>query len=113
MTPPLPWSLSPTADVLAGDLAEDLRACSRAVALSCLSPEARLASQLAAAERHLSIDMRRAVAKLSRRRREVVLLVYVVGMTAPEAAAALGLDDQTAREYLATARERLKAVGGG
>ena len=60
------------------------------------------------AETHLSRDMRRAVAKLTPRQREVVLLVYVIGLNRVEAAKGLGISQQRASQLLARSIAVLK-----
>jgi RNA polymerase sigma factor (sigma-70 family) len=71
---------------------------------------ADLQRTLALAESHLSMDIRRAVAQLTARQQQALLLVYIIGMTEEETASALGVRQQTVNESLKSSIQKLQKM---
>lgn len=69
-----------------------------------------LARTLALAESHLSIDLRRAVAQLTVRQQQAVLLVHIIGMTESEAADALDRTQQAVNKSLKSSVQKLQKI---
>jgi len=65
---------------------------------------------VAEAHSHLSIDLQRAVARLTLRQRQALLLVYVFGLTESEAAKALGIRQQVVCRAVSAALQNLKKM---
>ena len=59
---------------------------------------------------YLPLDLYRAVATLSPRQRQTTLLVYVVGMTQEETAAALGIPSENVCNALAVSIKKLQKI---
>ncbi len=58
----------------------------------------------------LSAEVRRAIARLSRQQREAVVLVELEGLTAVEAAQAMGIEAVTVRQHVFRAKKRLRQL---
>lgn len=71
---------------------------------------ADLQRTLALAESHLSMDIRRAVARLTARQQQAILLVYIIGMTESEAADALGIDLSNVSRALDRALQAVRKI---
>ena len=89
-----------------------LRALSRREARRRRSEDASARSAAAVAAPGLEVEVWDAIARLSRREREVVALRYLVGMTEADVAAALGIAPGTAARALHDARAHLAATLG-
>lgn len=76
-------------------------------------PGALVAPRDLAAEAERSADLGRAMARLSRRDRQVLWLAYASGFSHQEIAASLGLRQTSVRVMLFRARRRLAALLGG
>jgi len=65
---------------------------------------------LALAESHLSRDLRRAVDKLTKRQREAVLLVYIIGLTETEASERLRISQPATARLLSRSLKTLRKI---
>jgi len=82
------------------------------VSLDEAGPEPPAAENVAAEieRRELSREVRAAIGQLSRQQREAVVLVELSGLTAVEAAAAMGCEAVTVRQHVFRAKKRLREL---
>jgi len=69
-----------------------------------------LERKVAEAESFLPIDLQRAVARLTLRQRQVLLLVHVTGMTEEQIASAIGVSHQAVNRLLKSSIQKLQKL---